>query len=52
MMMISLEVEKMEPCILWAMMTCLEVWKFGILHVVCDDDTFGSWKDFKFAYCV
>ena len=24
------------------MMISLEVWKFGSLHVVCDDDKFGS----------
>ena len=24
------------------MMISLEVWKFGSLHIVCDDDKFGS----------
>ena len=42
----------------------LEVWKFGSLHVVCDDDKFGSLEGYmvcatmislevwKFTYCV
>ena len=29
------------------MMISLEVWKFGRLHIVCDDDTFGSLEVYK-----
>ena len=35
----SLEVYKFSCCV---MLIGFDVWKFGSLHVVCDDDTFGS----------
>ena len=34
------------------MMISLEVWKFGSLHIVCDDDKFGSLEGWKFIYGV
>ena len=32
----------LEVYILCVAMMSMEVWKFGSLHVVCDDNTFGS----------
>ena len=29
------------------MMISLEVWKFGSLHIVCDEDKFGSLEVYK-----
>ena len=34
------------------MMIRLEVWKFGSLHMVCDDDQFGGLEVYKFTCCV
>ena len=34
------------------MMISLEVWKFGSLLVVCDDDKFGSLEGLKIIYGV
>ena len=34
------------------MMIGLEVGKFTSLHVVCDDDNFGSLDVWTFTYCV
>ena len=42
----------LELCILCAVMIRLEVCKFGSLHVVCDDDRFGSLEVCKFTCCV
>ena len=39
----------LEGYTLCAMMIRLEVWRFGGLHIVCDDDTFGSLEVRKFT---
>ena len=49
-MMISLKVYKV--CMLCMMMISLGVWRFGRLHVVCDDDKFGSLEIYKFTHVV
>ena len=41
-----------EVYTLCVMMIILEVWKFGRLHIVWDDDTFGSLEVYRFTHCV
>ena len=45
----------LEVYMLCVMILSLEVWKFGSLYVVCDDDKFvcgGYMKVWKFTHCV
>ena len=51
-MMISLEVSVFGVYMLCVTMISLEVRKFESLHIVCDDNKFGSLQVCKFTCCV
>ena len=42
----------LKVCAFCVTMIGLDVWGFGVLHIVCDDDKYGGLEVWRFTYCV